>query len=114
LLDASFAILLELKDDRVPSVTHGEVCQQIHQFLTSKLLTLRKDPPPWIPAEKRHTTAGVSSNAELHMVRAVDTGIINVRLLHSACPLIQTVWLQISLAVQESEEKLRREKERYA
>ena len=38
-----------------------------------------QDPPPWIPAAAAHTTSGVSDKAELHMVRAVDTGIINVR-----------------------------------
>jgi len=74
--DASFAIVLELKDDQSPSVSHS------------------KDPPPWIPADTHHTTAGASTNAQLHMLRAVDTGIIN-----------------LSLAVQESEEKLRRERE---
>jgi len=74
--DASFAIVLELKDDQNPSVSHN------------------KDPPPWIPADSQHTTAGASTNAQLHMLRAVDTGIIN-----------------LSLAVQESEEKLRRERE---
>jgi hypothetical protein len=37
------------------------------------------DPPPWIPALTAHTTGGASDNAELYMVRAVDTGIINVR-----------------------------------
>jgi len=74
--DASFAIVLELKDDKSPSVSHS------------------KDPPPWIPADNHHTTTGASTNAQLHMLRAVDTGIIN-----------------LSLAVQESEEKLRRERE---
>jgi len=73
---ASFAIVLELKDDKSPSVSHS------------------KDPPPWIPADNQHTTAGASTNAQLHMLRAVDTGIIN-----------------LSLAIQESEEKLRRERE---
>jgi len=71
--DASFAILLELKDNKSPSILHNE------------------DPPPWIPADKQYTTSGASNNAELHMLRAVETGIIN-----------------LSLAVQESEEKLRK------
>jgi len=74
--NVSFAIVLELKDDKSPSVSHG------------------KDPPPWIPAGKQHTTSGASNDAELYMVRAVDTGIIN-----------------ISLAVQESAEKLARQRE---
>jgi len=73
--DVSFAIVLELKDDAAP--THSNT----------------KDPPPWIPAVTQHTTAGMADKAELHMVRAVNTGIIN-----------------LSLAVQESDEKIRREK----
>ncbi|KAL7285433.1 hypothetical protein ACG7TL_000530 [Trametes sanguinea] len=69
--DLSFAIVLELHDDKAPSATQG------------------KDPPPWIPAATPDTTAGAAESAELHMVRAVDTGILN-----------------LSLAVQESEYKL--------
>jgi len=72
--DSSFAVVLELKDDKAPSVTHG------------------KDPPPWIPADVQHTTKGASNDAQLHMIRAVDTGIIN-----------------LSLAVQESAQKFKRE-----
>jgi len=74
--DASFAIVLELKDNKSPSVSHSG------------------DPPPWMPADNQHTTAGASTNAQLHMLRAVDTGIIN-----------------LSLAVQESGDKSRREKQ---
>ncbi|THH33159.1 hypothetical protein EUX98_g1066 [Antrodiella citrinella] len=73
--DLSFAIVIELKDDKMPTVTHG------------------KDPPPWIPATLDNTTTGTSEQAELHMLRAVDTGIIN-----------------LSFAVQESEFKLNMEK----
>ncbi|KAI0735013.1 DNA-binding protein [Earliella scabrosa] len=69
--DLSFAILIELQDDKAPTTTDD------------------KDPPPWIPANTQHTITGTSDKAELHMVRAVDTGIIN-----------------LSLAVQESEHKL--------
>ncbi|EGO05327.1 hypothetical protein SERLA73DRAFT_118887 [Serpula lacrymans var. lacrymans S7.3] len=70
--NASFAIVVELKD-KTPT--------EIHE----------KEPPPWVPADIQHTTSGASENAELHLLRAVDTGIIN-----------------LSLAVQESEEKIRR------
>ncbi|KAF8516747.1 DNA-binding protein [Hysterangium stoloniferum] len=70
----SFAIILELLEDKVPLAS-----QQ------------KGDLPPWMPAAKVHTTAGASDNAELHFVRAVETGVINV-----------------SLAVQESEQKLER------
>ncbi|KAF9225435.1 DNA-binding protein [Gyrodon lividus] len=71
--EASFSIVLELNDDKVPSVRRD------------------KDPPPWVPADRQHTTAGASDDAQLHLLRAVDTGIIN-----------------LSLAVQESKEKLRK------
>jgi len=74
--DLSFAVVLELRDNKAPSATRG------------------KDPPPWIPATAPHTTAKASDNAELHMLRAVDTGVIN-----------------LSLAVQESEYKLSPSKE---
>lgn len=59
--DVSFAILMELKDDMKPSLPVGS-----------------KEPPPWIPADQQHTTSGASEDAELHVVRAVSTGIINV------------------------------------
>lgn len=36
------------------------------------------NPPPWLPAVTQHTTSGSSDRAELHMVRAVDTGVVNV------------------------------------
>ncbi|KAJ3872705.1 spindle checkpoint protein [Lentinula edodes] len=70
--DVSFAILMELKDDMKPSLPVGS-----------------KEPPPWIPADQQHTTSGASEDAELHVVRAVSTGIIN-----------------LSLVVQESDVKL--------
>ncbi|KZT30846.1 DNA-binding protein [Neolentinus lepideus HHB14362 ss-1] len=72
--EISFAIVLELKDDQAPSTSQGQ------------------DAPPWMPAVSQHTTAGASDKAELHFLRSLDTGIIN-----------------LSMAVQESEQKLRRE-----
>ncbi|TFK36949.1 DNA-binding protein [Crucibulum laeve] len=75
--DASFAIVLELKDDAAPSVTDPRI------------------PPPWIPADTQHTTPGTSEEAELHMIRSVNTGIVD-----------------LSLAVQESGEKIEREREK--
>ncbi|KAI0639572.1 DNA-binding protein [Trametes polyzona] len=69
--DLSFAIVLELQDDKAPAASQG------------------KDPPPWVPASTADTTSGAADTAELHMLRAVDTGIIN-----------------LALAVQESEYKL--------
>ncbi|OAX43048.1 DNA-binding protein [Rhizopogon vinicolor AM-OR11-026] len=74
--EATFAVVLELKDNTAPSASKD------------------KDPPPWVPADLQHTTSGASEEAQLHLLRAVDTGIIN-----------------ISLAVQESEEKLQRGKD---
>ncbi|KAL0576803.1 hypothetical protein V5O48_005173 [Marasmius crinis-equi] len=74
--DVSFAIMLELKENKEPTPRNA------------------KEPAPWIPADTQHTTAGASEDAELHMIRAVNTGIIN-----------------LSLTVQESDVKLRREKE---
>ncbi|KAI0275032.1 spindle checkpoint protein [Gloeopeniophorella convolvens] len=71
--DNSFAILLELQDGKAPSAT-----------------PVKDDPPPWVPATTQHTTSGASEQAELHMIRAVDTGVIN-----------------LSLAVQESADKTR-------
>ncbi|TFY72788.1 hypothetical protein EVG20_g208 [Dentipellis fragilis] len=73
--DNSFAIVLELQDGKHP-MTHP--------------LLWKDEPPPWVPAVTEHTTTGVSEKADLHMVRAVNTGVIN-----------------LSLAVQESEDKKR-------
>ncbi|KAF8846023.1 DNA-binding protein [Paxillus ammoniavirescens] len=77
--EASFAIVIELNDDKVPSARQDQ------------------DPSPWVPADRQLTTAGASDEAQLHLLRAVDTGIIN-----------------LSLAVQESEDKLRRLKNLHA
>ncbi|KAG5654684.1 hypothetical protein H0H81_007440 [Sphagnurus paluster] len=76
--DLSFAIVLELKDNAIP-LAPGPM--------------LFKEPAPWIPANAQDTTAGTHEEAELQMLRAVNTGIIN-----------------LSLAVQESGIKLQREK----
>ncbi|KAJ7225276.1 DNA-binding protein [Mycena pura] len=51
--DVSFSIAIELKAESAPN------------------------PPPWIPAYTQHTTSGASEEAELTMIRAVNTGIIN-------------------------------------
>ncbi|KAG6821417.1 hypothetical protein H0H93_014214 [Arthromyces matolae] len=73
--DLSFAVVLELRDKAAPSA-------------------LRKtEPPPWIPANVQDTTPGADEKAELQMIRAVNTGVIN-----------------LSLAVQESGIKLGRER----
>ncbi|KAJ7040413.1 DNA-binding protein [Mycena alexandri] len=73
--DVSFSISIELKADNPPG-------------------TKDKNPPPWIPAYTQHTTSGASENSEMHLIRAVNTGI-----------------LDLSLAVQESDVKLQRERE---
>jgi len=69
----TFAIILELQDGKAPSAIPD-----------------KDDPPPWLPAVTQHTTSGASEKSELHMLRAVDTGVVN-----------------LSLAVQESADKLR-------
>jgi hypothetical protein len=43
-----------------------------------------QNPPPWIPANVQDTTPGAGDDAELLMVRAVNTGIINVSRMHLA------------------------------
>lgn len=69
--EASFAILLELRDDKdVPLGRQDEENQ---------------DPPTWIPADKQLTTAATPDNAQLHLLRAVETGIINVSLVTHGC-----------------------------
>lgn len=73
--DISFAILIELKEGKEPTAK-GE------------------DPAPWIPADNQHTTQGASEEAELHIIRSVHTGILNV-----------------SLTVQESVQKMEKMKE---
>ncbi|KAI9570242.1 DNA-binding protein [Boletus coccyginus] len=75
--DASFAILLELCDDKEAPIGPED--------------ETNRDPPPWVPADRQYTTSGVTDDAQFHFLRAVETGIVN-----------------LSLAVQESEEKLKR------
>jgi hypothetical protein len=43
-----------------------------------------QNPPLWIPTNIQDTTPGMGDNAELLMVRAVNTGIINVSYMHLA------------------------------
>lgn len=69
--DISFAVVIELKDDMAPTASQGQ------------------NPPPWVPASSQQTTAGASDKAELHYLRAVETGIFD-----------------LSFAVQESQQKL--------
>lgn len=42
------------------------------------MISLQQDPVPWVPAVLQHTAAGASGEADVYMVRAVETGIINV------------------------------------
>lgn len=57
-------------------------------FLTHCPLSLtnandtRQDPPAWVPAIETHTTEAVTDKSELHLVRVVETGIINVSYSH--------------------------------
>ncbi|KAG8955328.1 hypothetical protein FRC04_008679 [Tulasnella sp. 424] len=76
--ELSFSVVLEMKDGNVPTSVPNE-----------------QDPVPWVPAVAQHTSDGTSDEAELYMVKAVETGIVN-----------------FSLAIQESEEKIQRSKSR--
>ncbi|CAE6470837.1 unnamed protein product [Rhizoctonia solani] len=69
--DMSFGIFLELQEGASPSASKGS------------------DPPPWIAAHPQHTSAGTSDDAQLRVIRALETGVIDV-----------------ALAIQESGEKL--------
>ncbi|KAF7311061.1 HORMA domain-containing protein [Mycena chlorophos] len=81
--ETSFTITIELKADAVP-------------------VTKSQNPPPWIPAFTQHTTDGTSDESELHMIRAVNTGIVNVR------SFLTCIYL---LLFQETDVKLQRERE---
>lgn len=74
--DLSFTIVLELNDDSQPSASQGTVSDL--ELANLLLLMLLKDPPPWVPAVKSHTTPATSDDAETHLIRAVNTGIIDV------------------------------------
>lgn len=75
--DPSFAIVLELQQNKAPLAARQKVgFLQFDQVYI--LIQGQGDPPPWIPANKQHTTEGASEHAELHFIRAVDTGVINV------------------------------------
>lgn len=65
--DASFAILLELCDDKEAPIGPED--------------ETNRDPPPWVPADRQYTTSGVTDDAQLHLLRAVETGIVNVSLM---------------------------------
>lgn len=68
--DVSFAILLELCDDNeAPTGPQDEMAQ---------------DPPPWVPADGQYTTSGTPDDVQLHLLRVVETGIVNVSLMYSA------------------------------
>ena len=60
----------------------------------------------------QHTASGTAEQSEVHVVRAVETGIINVRpylLDYCAPPLtIMAASRQLGLTIQESQEKLDR------
>ena len=43
---------------------------------------MNHDPPPWVPADKQYTTSATPDDAQLHLLRVVETGIVSV------CPMI--------------------------
>ncbi|CAE6387168.1 unnamed protein product [Rhizoctonia solani] len=61
--DMSFGIFLELQDGASPSACKGT------------------DPPPWIAAHPQHTSAGTSEDAQLRVIRALETGVIDLALV---------------------------------
>ena len=65
--DASFAILLELRDDKEAPVGPQDEANQ--------------DPAPWVPADKHYTTSGTPDDSQLHLLRVVETGIVSVSLM---------------------------------
>ncbi|KAF9518528.1 hypothetical protein BS47DRAFT_260829 [Hydnum rufescens UP504] len=69
----SFAIVLECKDGFAPSTTFDD------------------EPIPWVPASKQHVSNEQTPSAQLHIVKVVETGVINM-----------------ALGVQESDEKLKK------
>jgi hypothetical protein len=62
--DLTFALVLELDAGTAPSAPAS-----------------KHNRPPWSPAPGAHTTAGADPAARTHVVRAVDTGVINVGLV---------------------------------
>ena len=78
--ELSFAIVIELQDDRAPAAKTDGVTSyySLCTRCRSQVYDTRQDPPAWVPAIEAHTTAAVTDKAELHMVRVVETGIINV------------------------------------
>ncbi|EJT99924.1 DNA-binding protein [Dacryopinax primogenitus] len=67
----SFAIVLEVPEEARPTASQ------------------QGDPPPWMPAVLQHSSEGVGDDSKLHVVRALNTGVID-----------------LSMMVQESEAKL--------
>ncbi|KAH8835479.1 DNA-binding protein [Flagelloscypha sp. PMI_526] len=91
--DITFAILMELKT-KLPEPLEEDEIQVEHEGEGSEGEHIDRGcqaeaSPPWLPADIEHSSTGASADAELHMVRAVDTGIIN-----------------LAMAVQESDAKL--------
>jgi len=107
-----FCIVLELKDDKSPSAHTARYPIFINDFW--QLFTRHRrilDPPPWIPRTISILRLGFNQRPTYHLLRAVDTGIITWVVYGLAWLLIVIRFCPASLAIQESEEKLRRERE---
>ncbi|OJT15935.1 Mitotic spindle assembly checkpoint protein MAD2B [Trametes pubescens] len=78
--------------DKVVLVIKSADEKPLERFIFALRSTLQ-DPPPWVPAARPETTAGAADAAELHMVRAVDTGIIDVRVIATG------QWIENSLSL---------------
>ena len=82
--DLSFAVVIECREGLIPSASQPEV-RKIYGLRARRLRItnqdLQSEPAPWAPASKSHTTSSVSEKAQLHAVKAVETGVINVGVL---------------------------------
>jgi mitotic spindle assembly checkpoint protein MAD2B len=80
--DPTFAIVMEMKEGNIPAEpltkvgpksSFGPVFNQQRQPKAKE-----KPPRAWVPAIQQNTTEGTTAEAENHIIRAVDTGIISV------------------------------------
>ena len=72
----SFTIVLELNDNSQPSASQGKVTKLEPEGVPP--LALFKGPPCCFPAVAVHATSATSDRIEIHLVRIVNTGIIDV------------------------------------
>jgi mitotic spindle assembly checkpoint protein MAD2B len=96
----SFGIFLELKDDSTPSASKGSVSPSSPLILSTQHQPCTRsiqDPAPWIAASKQHTSAGTSDDAQLRVIRALETGVIDVSLVSCDVVLVLCCCLWVGL-----------------